>query len=114
MTISELSAIAGAGHSRDLRVRQIGSIALSLCYLATGVADVLVAAVGARSVDLAADSSYSLSRAVGWPRWMARTSGLSRSICEKRSPFVAWRAGLDGPGLVSRAQRLYSTLLVSP
>ena len=35
------------------RIRQLGSGA-SLCYVATGVADVLVAAVQARSVDLAA------------------------------------------------------------
>ncbi len=110
----ELSAIAGAGQSRDLRVRQIGSIALSLCYLATGVADTLVAAVGARSVDLAAGFLI-LAEAGGGVAALDGSDVWAQPLdLEKRSPFVAWRAGLDGPGLVSRAQKLYSTLLVSP
>lgn len=111
---SDLSALAGAGHGRELRVRQIGSIALSLCYLATGVADVLVSAVGARSVDVAAGFLI-LAEAGGGVAALDGSDVWAQALdLEKKSPFVAWRAGLDGPGLVSRAQKLYSNLLVSP
>lgn len=108
----DLSTVAGSGHSRDMRVRQIGSIALSLCYLATGAADVLLAAVGARSVDVAAgfrilaESGGGVAALDGSDVW-AQPLDL-----EKRSPFIAWRAGLDGPKLASRAEGLYSSLLV--
>jgi myo-inositol-1(or 4)-monophosphatase len=107
----ELSVIAAGGRSGDMRVRQLGSIALSLCYLAVGAADVLVAAVHARSVDVAAGFLI-LGEAGGG------VAGLSESDIwvqpldlEKRGAFVAWRAGLDGAEIVSRARRLSSTLL---
>jgi myo-inositol-1(or 4)-monophosphatase len=50
----DLSVMGAVGCSRDMRIRQLGSLALSLCYVATGKADMLIAAVRARSVDLAA------------------------------------------------------------
>ena len=50
----DLSEMGALGRSQDLRVRQIGSLALSLCHLAMGVADILVAPVRTRSVDIAA------------------------------------------------------------
>jgi myo-inositol-1(or 4)-monophosphatase len=110
----ELSAIAAGGRSRDMRVRQIGSLALSLCYLATGAADVLLAAVRARSVDLAAgflilkETGGGVAALTGDDVW-AQPLDL-----EKRSPFVAWRAGLDGDEIAARARRLCSTLLLCP
>jgi myo-inositol-1(or 4)-monophosphatase len=110
----ELSAIAGSSRSSEMRVRQIGSIALSLCYLATGVADVLVAAVSARSVDLAAGFLI-LAEAGGGVAALTESDVWSEPLdLEKRSPFVAWRAGLDGDEIVSRARRLRSTLSVCP
>ena len=110
----ELSAIAGRGHSSDMRVRQIGSIALSLCYLATGVADVLVAAVPARSVDLAAGFLI-LAESGGGVAALTDSDVWAQQLdLEKRSPFVAWRAGLDGDEIVSRARGLCSTLLLRP
>ncbi len=110
----DLSAIAACGRSADLRVRQIGSIALSLCYLATGVADVLVAAVRARSVDLAAGFLI-LAEAGGGVAALTDTDVWAQPLdLEKRSPFVAWRAGLDGDEIVARARRACSTLLLSP
>ena len=110
----ELGAIAGAGQSGDMRVRQIGSIALSLCYLATGVADVLVAAVRARSVDLAAGFLI-LAEAGGGVASLDDSDVWAQPLdLEKRSAFVAWRAGLDGSALVSRARGLRSALLLSP
>ena len=50
----DLSAMGAVGRSQDMRIRQIGSLALSLCYVAAGIADILVAAVRSRSVDIAA------------------------------------------------------------
>jgi myo-inositol-1(or 4)-monophosphatase len=102
----ELSSIAACGRSGDLRVRQIGSLALCLCYLATGAADVLVAAVRSRSVDLAAgflilaESGGGVAALDGADVW-AQPLDL-----QKRSPFVAWRAGLHGDEIVSKARRL--------
>jgi myo-inositol-1(or 4)-monophosphatase len=110
----ELSAIAACGRSGDMRVRQIGSIALSLCYLATGAADVLVAAVRARSVDLAAGFLI-LTETGGGVAALTDLDVWSQPLdLEKRSPFVAWRAGLDGAEIVSRARRLCPTLLLCP
>jgi myo-inositol-1(or 4)-monophosphatase len=110
----DLSAIADCGRSDDMRVRQIGSIALSLCYLAIGVADVLVAAVSARSVDLAAGFLI-LAETGGGAAALTDTDAWAQPLdLKKRSPFVAWRAGLDGDEIVSRARRLCSTLLLCP
>jgi myo-inositol-1(or 4)-monophosphatase len=107
----DLSTMGAGGRSRDMRVRQIGSIALSLCYLAIGVADVLMAAVSARSVDLAAGLLI-LSEAGGGSAALDDVDIWAQPLdLEKRSPFVAWRAGLDGPEIVSRARRLRPTLL---
>ncbi len=110
----ELSAMGGPGGSRDLRIRQLGSLALSLCYVATGVADVLVAAVQARSVDLAAgllilaESGGGAAVLEGPDIWGQRLD------LEKRSAFVAWRAGLDSAEIISRAAGLSRSLLVDP
>jgi myo-inositol-1(or 4)-monophosphatase len=110
----ELSALAACGRSGDLRVRQIGSIALSLCYLATGAADVLVAAVRARSVDLAAGFLI-LAETGGGVAALTDADVWSQPLdLEKRSPFVAWRAGLNGQEIVSRARPLCPTLLLCP
>jgi myo-inositol-1(or 4)-monophosphatase len=106
-----LSAIAARGRSGDLRVRQIGSIALSLCYLAIGVADVLVAAVRARSVDLAAGFLI-LAEAGGGVAALSDGDIWSQPLdLEKRGAFVAWRAGLDGAEITCRARGLAATLL---
>jgi myo-inositol-1(or 4)-monophosphatase len=110
----ELSAFAACGRSADMRVRQIGSIALSLCYLAVGAADVLVVAVRARSVDLAAGFLI-LTEAGGGVAALTDTDVWAQPLdLEKRSPFVAWRAGLDGDEIVARARRVCSTLLLCP
>ena len=110
----DLVAIAGEGHSADLRVRQIGSIALSLCHLATGVADVLIAAVQARSVDLAAGFLI-LAESGGGVVALDGTDIWAQPLdLEKRSPFVAWRAGLDGPEIASRARGLGPALSLRP
>lgn len=108
----DLSVMGGLGRSRDLRIRQLGSLALSLCYVATGVADMLVAAVRARSVDLAAGLLILAEAGGGAAALDGRDIWAQPLDLEKRSTFVAWRAGLDPLQVMSRARRLARTLLV--
>jgi myo-inositol-1(or 4)-monophosphatase len=110
----DLSALAAHGRSGDMRVRQIGSIALSLCFLAIGVADILIAAVRARSVDLAAGLLI-LAESGGGAATLDEADIWAQPLdLEKRNAFVAWRAGLDGTEIVSRARALQQTLLFCP
>jgi myo-inositol-1(or 4)-monophosphatase len=107
----DLSTMGAVGFSRDMRLRQIGSLALSLCYVATGVADMLVAAVRSRSVDLAAGLLI-LREAGGGVVTLAGQDILQQPLdLEKRSPFVAWRAGLDEDEVLFRSRRLRRDLL---
>ena len=107
---SDLSSMGGAGRSRDMRVRQIGSLALSLCYVAVGIADVLVAAVRSRSVDIAAGLLV-LEEAGGGVATLSGEDIRHQLLdLEKRCAFVAWRAGLDGSEIVTRARHLERTL----
>ncbi len=107
----DLSTMAGAGKSRDMRVRQIGSLALSLCYVATGIADVLVAAVRSRSVDIAAGLLI-LEEAGGHAATLSGDDIKKQPLdLEKRCAFVAWRAGLDGEEIVKRSRRLETALI---
>jgi fructose-1,6-bisphosphatase/inositol monophosphatase family enzyme len=107
----DLSSIGAVGCSRDMRLRQIGSLALSLCYVATGVADMLVAAVRSRSVDLAAGLLI-LSEAGGGAVTLSGQDILEQPLdLEKRSPFVAWRAGLDEDEILFRTRQLRSEIL---
>ena len=106
-----LSTVGAVGSSRDMRLRQIGSLALSLCYVATGVADMLVAAVRSRSVDLAAGLLI-LREAGGGVVTLAGQDILQQPLdLDKRSPFVAWRAGLDEDEVLFRSRQLRRSLL---
>ncbi len=106
----DLSSAGAVGSSRDMRLRQIGSLALSLCYLAVGVADMLVAAVRSRSVDLAAGLLI-LREAGGGAVSLTGQDLFAQPLdLEKRSPFVAWRAGLDEDEVLFRARRLQRDL----
>jgi myo-inositol-1(or 4)-monophosphatase len=107
----ELSAMGAVGRSRDMRIRQIGSLALSLCYVAVGVADILVAAVRSRSVDVAAGLLI-LTEAGGGVAAIGGQDIWAQPLdLEKRCAFVAWRAGLDQAEIVSRSRELGRTLL---
>lgn len=107
----DLSAMGAVGRSQDMRIRQIGSLALALCYVATGVADILVAAVRSRSVDLAAGLLI-LAEAGGGVATLAGGDIWDQPLdLEKRCAFVAWRAGLDGAEIVARARGLREALL---
>jgi myo-inositol-1(or 4)-monophosphatase len=110
----DLSVMGAAGRSQDMRVRQIGSLALSLCYVAVGVADVLVAAVRSRSVDLAAGLLI-LREAGGDAATFSGVDLWAQPLdLEKRCAFVAWRPGLDGDEVRARARQIGQKLLVSP
>ena len=99
---------SGAGSASGCRVRQIGSLALCLGYVAAGIADVLFAPVPSRAVDIAAGLL------------MVRESGGGAAALDDgdlwaqpldlahRSPFLAWRAGLDPTHLLSWARGLSS------
>jgi myo-inositol-1(or 4)-monophosphatase len=107
----DLSTMGAVGCTRDMRIRQIGSLALSLCYVATGIADMLIAAVRSRSVDLAAGLLI-LAEAGGGAVTLAGQDILEQPLdLEKRSPFVAWRAGLDEEEILYRSRQLRRDLL---
>jgi myo-inositol-1(or 4)-monophosphatase len=107
----DLSAMGAIGRSQDMRVRQIGSLALSLCYLAVGVADILIAAVRSRSVDLAAGLLILAEAGGGATAITDRDIWAQPLDLEKRCAFVAWRAGLDKTEIVSRSRELGRALL---
>ena len=107
----DLSSMGAVGASRDMRLRQIGSLALSLCYLAVGSADMLVAAVRSRSVDVAAGLLI-LREAGGGAVTLTGQDLFQQPLdLEKRSPFVAWRAGLDEDEVLYRTRQLRRDLL---
>jgi myo-inositol-1(or 4)-monophosphatase len=102
----DLSAMGAAGRSQDMRVRQIGSLALSLCYVAVGIADILVAAVRSRSADIAA-GLFILEEAGGGAATFDGDEVMLQPLdLEKRCAFVAWRRGLDATEVVRRAREL--------
>ena len=107
----DLSAMGAVGRSRDMRIRQIGSLALSLCCVAVGVADILVAAVNSRSVDVAAGLLILREAGGGAAAFCEQDLWAQRLDLEKRAAFVAWRAGLDSEEIVSRSRDLAATLL---
>jgi myo-inositol-1(or 4)-monophosphatase len=107
----DLSSVGAVGCSRDMRLRQIGSLALSLCYVATGVADLLVAAVPSRSVDVAAGLLIVQEAGGGAVTLTGQDIQQQPLDLEKRSPFVAWRAGLEEDEVLYRTRQLRRELL---
>lgn len=106
-----LGELVSACSETELRVRQIGSLALSLCYVALGSADVLVAAVPSRSVDVAAGLRI-LVEAGGGATALADQDLWEQPLdLEKRCAFVAWRAGLDPDHLIERSKQLAEDLV---
>jgi len=110
--VNNLALLAGAGELGDMRIRQIGSLALSLCCLAAGLADVLVAAVRSRTVDVAAGLLV-LEEAGGGAAALGEFDLWSAPLdLERRSAFVAWRPGLDAAEMNERVSRLSKKLAV--
>ena len=92
----------------DYRVRQMGSLALSLAHTALGVGDVLFCPARARAVDIAA--GLLLVKEAGGGAGAVDSSDLWDQPLDlaRRVPFVAWRPGLDGAMVVTRATDLWS------
>lgn len=102
----DLAMSANAGVSRSARIRQVGSLAVALCLVATGVADVLVAPVGSRSVDIAAGVLTVKEAGGGVAGLDGQVLAQQPLDLRRRSPLVAWRSGLDGEALQEEASGL--------
>lgn len=104
---ADLAQLAEEGAGPEMRVRQIGSLALSLGYLAAGIADVLFAPVASRSVDVAG-GLLMVWESGGGVAALDRTQVRRQPLdLERRAPFVAWRAGLDGERIEAAARAIY-------
>jgi len=103
----ELALLAVPEPNPQLRVRQIGSLALSLCLVAVGVADVLVAPLPTRAVDIAA--GLLIVRECGGGAAALDGSELLDHPLDlvRRAPFVAWRRGVDGTLVTARARTYF-------
>jgi myo-inositol-1(or 4)-monophosphatase len=99
----DLALLAGPMGSAELRVRQIGSLALSLCQVASGAADILLCPVASRSVDIAAGLLILEEAGGGYAGLDAGNMRGQPLDLERRAPFVAWRRGLDGAVITDRA-----------
>lgn len=108
----DMGILAGAGSNSgesvpDFRVRQMGSLALSLTNTALGVGDLLFCPAHARAVDIAGGLLFLREMgggacAVDGGRLWEQPLDL-----ERRTPFVAWRPGLSGTVMIERSRRLW-------
>ena len=102
------------GGMQDYRVRQIGSLALSLCHTAFAIADVVLCPAPSRSVDIAAgllmlrEQGGDAASLDGQDLW-AQPLDLQR-----RTPFLGWRPGMDGFRIMERGRRLWSLAFPDP
>ena len=104
-----LAALSLSEPDPFLRVRQIGSLALSLCLVAQGIADVLVAPVPSRAVDIAAGLLI-LEESGGGAAALDGSELRHQPLdLERRAPFVAWRLGLPGPAVAARARTYFGS-----
>lgn len=94
---------------QDYRVRQVGSLALSLSYTASAVGDVLFCPTPARSVDIAA--GLLMLREAGGDAASLDGSDLWVQPLDlaRRAPFLAWRPGLKGDEVLQRARELWAS-----
>ncbi|HZK49342.1 MAG TPA: inositol monophosphatase family protein, partial [Thermoleophilia bacterium] len=103
---SDLARLAGAGAGPEMRIRQIGSLALCLCHLSAGTADVLFAPVPSRSVDIAG-GLLMVAESGGGAVSLDGSNLLAQPLdLAKRAPFVAWRHGLDSERVVHAARTI--------
>lgn len=108
--LRDMAGFGGDPSTTGLRVRVLGSVALSLCQVALGVADLLVVPVPSRSVDVAGALLMVLESGGGAADLDADSDGseLWRQPLDlqRRAPLVAWRRGLSGEAIVEQARRL--------
>jgi myo-inositol-1(or 4)-monophosphatase len=94
----------------EMRVRLLGSQALCLCYLAAGAADILFSAIHARAVDIAAGLLILAESGGGAASLGDTVMGDHPLDLERRDPFVAWRAGVDGEAVTAAARAIVARL----
>ena len=104
--LTELAPNSGV----EMRVRLLGSQALSLCYLAAGAADILFSAVNARAVDIAAGLLIVAESGGGAASLGDTAIGDLPLDLEPRHPFIAWRAGIDGEAVTAAARAIVARL----
>jgi len=100
--LAELGSRGGAG----VRIRQVGSLGLALCYVATGAADLLLSPSPSRSLDIAAGLLVVGESGGGAAALDGTDLATGPLDLQRRAPFVAWRAGLDGDAIATQARRL--------
>lgn len=100
----DLAALAPRSTAAGVRVRQIGSLALALSHVASGAADVLLSPVPSRAVDIAA--GVVMVRESGGGAAALDDANIWKQPLDlaRRSPFVAWRAGVDGADVIAGAR----------
>lgn len=104
---SRIGDLAPTPRKTGVRVRQLGSLALAICQVAIGVADVVVTPIPSRAVDVAA-ALLMVREAGGGARGLDGSELESQPLdLSRRAPFVAWRKGVDGETVLARAQRLF-------
>jgi myo-inositol-1(or 4)-monophosphatase len=106
---SAMASLGGSGRFAGIRVRQLGSLALAVAQVSTGVADLVVTPVPTRAVDVAApllmvrESGGDAASLDGRPLW-EQPLDLAR-----HSPMIAWRNGVDGEAVLAAARRLFGS-----
>ncbi len=101
-----LADLAGPDAGTEMRVRQIGSLALCLCHVGGGAADVLFAPVSSRSVDIAG-GLLMVTESGGGAASLDGSDLFAQPLdLERRAPFVAWRAGIDGERVTVAARAM--------
>lgn len=93
---------------RDYRVRQIGSLALSLCHTSFAVADIVLCPAPSRSVDVAAGLLMLRERGGDAASLDGRDLWAQPLDLERRTPFLGWRPGMEGSRALQRGRRLWS------
>jgi len=105
-SLADVARLVDEPARAGVRVRSLGSLALAISQVASGVADLLLAPVPSRAVDIAA-GLHMVRRNGGGAAALDETELWEQPLdLERRAPFIAWRAGLDGEKLLRRARRL--------
>jgi fructose-1,6-bisphosphatase/inositol monophosphatase family enzyme len=103
----KVARLAPKGSKTGLRVRQIGSLALAICHVAIGVADVVLTPVPSRAVDVAGALLLVREAGGGASSLDGRDLWSQPLDLARRSPLLAWRRGIDGEALLPRAQSVF-------
>lgn len=105
-SLADVARLVDEPARRGVRIRSLGSLALAVCQVAAGVADLLIAPVPSRAVDIAA-GLHMVRQSGGGAAALDGTDLWRQPLdLKRRAPFVAWRAGLEGAAALGRVRRL--------